>query len=153
MKRDILKKEIEKSLEKWPAYRKLRNKVTKEIRDAIRDYYRQLVDENIGNPKKIWKAINKVLGKKEKSVKLSSVKIEGKCLTREHDILEALNQYFVSVGPKLAKKIAAKPSDDYDKGIRLQYDALSVTKPMTCIKGYAYAIDRKDKQKKESPKL
>ena len=37
MKRDILKREVEKSPEKWPAYRKLRNQVTKEIRDAIRD--------------------------------------------------------------------------------------------------------------------
>ena len=112
MKRDILKKEIEKSLEKWPAYRKLRNKVTKEIRDAIRDYYRRLIDENIGNPKKMWTAINKVLGKKENSVKLSSVEIEGKYLTRERDILEALNQHFVTVGPNLAKKITAKPGDD-----------------------------------------
>jgi len=64
MKRDILKREVEKPPEKWPTYRKLRNQVTKEIRDAIRDYYRQLIDENIGNPKKMWKAINKVLGTK-----------------------------------------------------------------------------------------
>ena len=86
--------------------------LTKEIRDAIRDYYRQLIDENIGSPKKMWKAINKVLGKKGNSVKLLSVEIEGKYLTREHDILEALNQHFISVGPILAKKITAKPGDD-----------------------------------------
>ena len=30
MKRDILKRETEKSPEKWPAFRKLRNQVTKE---------------------------------------------------------------------------------------------------------------------------
>ena len=113
MKRDILKRELEKSPEKWPAYRKLRNQVTKEIRDAIRDYYRQLIDENIGNPKKMWKAINKVFGKKENSVKFWSVEIEGKyLLTRERDILEALNQHFVSVGPNLAKKSTAKPGDE-----------------------------------------
>ena len=60
------------------SYRKFRNQVTKGIRHAIRDYYRQLIDENIGNLKKMWKAINKVLGKKENSVKLSSLEIEGK---------------------------------------------------------------------------
>ena len=112
MKRDILKREVEKPPEKWPTYRKLRNQVTKEIRDAIRDYYGQLIDKNKGNPKKMLKAINKVLSKKENSVKLSSVELEGKYLTRERDILEALNQHLVSVGPNLAKKITAKPGDD-----------------------------------------
>ena len=55
------------------------------------------------------KAINKVLGKNENSVKLSSVQIEDKYLTRECDILD---QHFVSVGPNLAKKITSKPGDD-----------------------------------------
>jgi len=53
MKRDILKREVDKSPEKWPAYRKSLNQVTKEIRVAFRDYYRQLIDESIGNPKKM----------------------------------------------------------------------------------------------------
>ena len=57
----------------------------------------------------MWKAINKVLGKKENSVKLSSVEIECKYLTRKR---EARNQHFVSVGPNLAKKITAKPGDE-----------------------------------------
>ena len=66
----------------------------------------------MGNPEKMWKAINKVLGKMENSLKFSSVEVEGKCLNRERNILEALNQHFVSVGPKLAKKIATKPGGD-----------------------------------------
>ena len=37
--RDILKKEAERSPEKWSEYKQLRNKVTREMRDAIRDYY------------------------------------------------------------------------------------------------------------------
>ena len=40
------------------------------------------------------------------------MEIEGKYLTRESDILEVLNQYFVSIGPNLAKEITAKPGDD-----------------------------------------
>ena len=68
----------------------------------------------------MWKAINKVLGKKENTVKLSSVEIEGKYLTHERDILEALNQHFVSVGPNLVKKITAKPGDDCLQTITLE---------------------------------
>ena len=40
-------------------------------------------------------------------MKLLSVEIEAKYITRERDILEALNQHFVSVGPNLAKNITA----------------------------------------------
>ena len=82
------------------------------MRNAIRDYYHGLIDENIGNPKKMWKAINKVMDKNENSVKLSSVEVDGKCLTRERDVLEALNRHFVSVGSNLAKKIVSRPGDD-----------------------------------------
>ncbi len=66
----------------------------------------------MGNPKKMWKTINKVLDKNQHSVKLSSVEVNGRCLTREQDVLEALNQHFVSVGPSLAKDIVSKPGDD-----------------------------------------
>lgn len=118
MERDMLKQEAEKYPEKWPAYKRLRNQVTREMRNAIRDYYHGLIDENIGNPKKMWKTINKVLDKNENSVKLSSVEVDGKCLTRERDILKALNQHFVSVGPNLAKKIVSKPGDDCLQNIK-----------------------------------
>ena len=94
------------------------------MHDAIRDYYGRLIVDNKGSSKKMWKAINKVLGKKESSVKLSSVEIEGKYLTREHNILEALNQHFVSVGPSLAKAITAKPGDDCLQTIILEQKEL-----------------------------
>ena len=60
----------------------------------------------------MWKAINKVMDKNENSVELSSVEVDGKCLTRERDVLEALNRHFVSVGSNLAKKIVSRPGDD-----------------------------------------
>ena len=53
-------------------------------------------------------------------MKLSSVEIEGKYLTRERDILEALNRHFVSVGPNLAMKITAKPDDGCLQTITLE---------------------------------
>ena len=86
--------------------------ITRAFEFSSKDYYQRLIDENMGNPKKMWKAIIKVLGKMENSVKLSSVEVEGKCLNSERDVLEALNQHFISVGPKLAKKIPTKPRDD-----------------------------------------
>ena len=53
-----------------------------------------------------------------------------------------------SIRPNNAGKIRTYNLNK-EKGITLHYDALSVTQPMTCIKGYAYAIYREGKQKKK----
>ena len=66
----------------------------------------------------MWKAINKVLDKNENSVKLSSVEVDGKCLTRERDVLETLNLHFA--GSNLAKKIVSRPDDDCLQNIKTE---------------------------------
>ena len=83
-------------------YKQLRNKVTKEIKVAVQSHYHGLINENKDNPKKMWHTINMVLEKSSKSTMPASLNIEGRKLTKEGDILEALNHHFVSVGPKLA---------------------------------------------------
>ena len=125
---DILKQEAEKSPGEWSAYKQLRNKVTRQKRNTISDYYHGLIDENIGNPKKMWKAINKVLDKNENSVKLSSVEVEDKCLTRERDVLETSNRHFVSVGTNLAKKIVSRPGDDCLQNIKTEQKVMKFKK-------------------------
>ena len=60
----------------------------------------------------MWRTINKVLDKNVETVSLSSLEVEGKYLTRERDVMEAMNHHFASVGPKLAEKISAKPGDN-----------------------------------------
>ena len=94
------------------AYKTLRNKVTKAIRDALQSCYLGIIDENRENPKRMWKAVNKVLNRDTNSVGVSSLDIEGRTLTKEKDIAEALNQHFVTVGPKLAEKLESKNDDD-----------------------------------------
>ena len=42
----------------------------------------------------------------------SSLEVEGKYLTCEWDVVEAMNRHFALVGPKLAEKITWKPDDD-----------------------------------------
>ena len=60
----------------------------------------------------MWKTIYRVLDKDAKSTTLASIEIDGKTLTKERDVLEALNCHFVSVGPKLARSIETRPSDN-----------------------------------------
>ena len=90
LERDRLKVQAEKSPEMWSAYKRKRNQVTNEMRISIRDYYHGLIEENIGDPKKMWRTINKVLDKDVNTVSLSSLEIDGKYLTRERDVVEAM---------------------------------------------------------------
>ena len=101
-----------KSPEMWSAYTRQRNRVTKEIRYSIQDYYKGLIDKNKGDPKKMWKTINRVLDKDIKSTTVASIEIDGKMLTKQRDLLEMLHNHFVSVGPKLASSMEARPNDN-----------------------------------------
>ena len=94
------------------------------MRNAIKDYYHELIDENVGNQTKMWKTIKKVLDKNENSVKLVSVAVGGKCLTREHDVLRALSWPFIAVRPNLAKEIVSRPDDDFLQSIKLEQNVL-----------------------------
>ena len=108
--RDQAKKRAEKDHNVWPRYKKLRNKVTSELRNSVQDYYHNLIEENSGNPKAMWKTINKVLNKCKTSAPLNSVTLNGRKYVRPDEIAEAFNEHFVTIGPKLASKIEA-PTD------------------------------------------
>ena len=75
--RDQAKKDAINSPDLWQAYKTLRNKVTKAIRDALQSYYLGIIDENRENPKRMRKAVNKVLNRDTNSVGVSSLDIEG----------------------------------------------------------------------------
>ncbi len=60
----------------------------------------------------MWKTINKVLDKHTSSGIPSSLELDGKCLTKDLNILQAFNHHFTSVVPKLAEKIEDRNGDD-----------------------------------------
>ena len=62
------------------------------------------MENSKGDPKKMWKTINKVLNKDMQSTVLSNISEGWKALTKDSGMLEALNHDFVSVGTNLAKK-------------------------------------------------
>ena len=111
LERDKLKVQAENPPEIWSAYERKRNQVTKRIRISIRDYYNGLIEENIGDPKKMWR-IDNALVKNVETVSFSSLQVEGKYLTRERDVVEKMNHQLALVGPKLAEKITSNPDDD-----------------------------------------
>ena len=61
--RDLAKKRSEKDASYWSDFKRLRNKVTSEIRARVQEYYHNLIDETRNNPKAMRKTMNKVLHK------------------------------------------------------------------------------------------
>ena len=57
----------------WSSYAKQRNRVTKLIRNAIQDQYKEIVENSKGDPKRMWKTINRVRNKDMQSTVLSNI--------------------------------------------------------------------------------
>ena len=110
--RDLAKKRSEKDASYWSDYKKLRNKVTSELRARVQEYYHNLIDETQNNPKAMWKTINKVLHKNSNHTVTQNIIFEGTELKSPSQISEAFNKHFTTVGPKLAEKIEIQPFDD-----------------------------------------
>ena len=75
--RDLAKKRSEKDASYWSDYKKLRNKVTSELRARVQKYYYNLIDETQNNPKAMWKTINKVLHKNSNHTATQNIIFEG----------------------------------------------------------------------------
>ena len=99
-------------------YRKYRNVLTTVLKNAKRLYYSRVFEENKGNTGKTWNTINELLHSGNSSKKITEVEQlcintnEGdKILHSDHEIATAFNEFFVNIGPNLAKEI---PENDFD---------------------------------------
>lgn len=82
---------------KWPltyteTYRRYRNNLTKTLRSAKSDYYKDQLKSNQGNPKSHWKTINSLLGRANKIS--HSISLLPPC----DNISAAFNEHFISLG-------------------------------------------------------
>ena len=101
------------------------------LQKAIQDTYHRLIEGTKDDPKKMWKTINRVLTKDSVGTSISSLNVNGSVVTGEGELTEALNQHFVSVGPKLAEKIKTSSSDIPLKHIKLNDSGTFILKPVT----------------------
>ena len=89
----------------------MRNKITSELRNLVQQYYNTIIEENSNDPKEMWRTINKVLNKDSPS-SFFAVNFKIQRLDRPNEIAEALNEDFVTIGPKLPSSIEQKPDDN-----------------------------------------
>ena len=86
-------------------YRKFRNALTKRLRKAEKDHYEKIISENKSNLKKSWKILKEVVNKKKASVRYSKFLIGNSLSTDKKKISEGFNNFYINVGPNLARDI------------------------------------------------
>ena len=99
-------------------YRTYRNVLTTVLRNAKRKYYSDVFEMYKGDIAQTWKSINKLLKSGNSKVKTSHVdKLcvdengSKKVVTSGKEISEGFNDFFVNVGPNLAKSINGNVDD------------------------------------------
>ena len=92
------------------AYKKCRNQVTKLIKDEKAKYFNEKF-KNCNNSKECWQTINKLLNRQSKSTTINEIKANGTDVIGDINVAQEFNNYFCSVGPKLANDILSTDND------------------------------------------
>ena len=92
------------------SYKVYRNKFNKIKRIAKKVYYSNKLNELKGNLRLTWKLINEIINKNKSRSELPSDFLkEDNMISDPLEIANYLNEYFVNIGPNLAKKIPESP--------------------------------------------
>ena len=91
----------------WTKYKELRNKVNAELIKAKTNYFCNKIEDCAQSKdiKQSWNLINHLMGKNMKSNTISQLKMDNSVISDDKLKSEALNEYFVNIGAKLANEI------------------------------------------------
>ena len=98
-------------------YKRYRNDLCRLMRETEKKYYSNLIDKAEGNQGRTWHVINDIMGRKKRKAGLpDEIVLENqKVVQGTENVINALNDYFITVGPCLASKIptSRKEPEDY----------------------------------------
>ena len=115
-RRGYLKKKAVKNNSLWyhNAYKALRNKINKDVICAKRKHYVKSIEENMGNPKLMWKHLNCLLNRKSKRTGVQAIKTDEGDVVESQKIAELFNEYFSNIGPTLSNQITSISSQGFE---------------------------------------
>ena len=114
--RDYLKQKATqtKSRHFYEAYKVARNKTNKMVEKAKSRHFQHTINNNSNDPKQLWKGVNLIRGKGSKTTNITSLEVEEETVTGDENIAEALNSFFVNMGPSLSKELPESQSNYAD---------------------------------------
>ena len=87
------------------AYTTFKNRLTRLLRKAEADYYLERVDAKKKNIRSLWQIYGPIINpsRVKQSNKIEKIQVNITLLTDKKDIANALNNYFINIGPQLLK--------------------------------------------------
>ena len=91
----------------WELYNKLRNKVNTELRGQKSNYFIGKIKERCqsNDVNGSWSLINSLLGRNKKMTNVTELIVDDVSIFDDRSIAESMNEYFISIGTKLADEI------------------------------------------------
>ena len=111
----------------WANFKRMRNKVNTEIKAAKELFYNNKFIEANGDPCKTWQIINDLTSSKAVNSSIREINLNGISISKSSDLLNAFNDHFSSIGPKLAYDIPLSGNNGhchqkYVKGINNRFE-------------------------------
>lgn len=79
-----------------PIFKGLRNKVTQQLRKARANFFHDIISDTKGNCKKLWKSIDKLLGKEKPTNRSVTPKANGCIQNDDHIVGKCFNDCFIN---------------------------------------------------------
>ena len=91
----------------WELYKKLRSKFNSELRSQKSNYFIGKIKERSqsNDIKGSWSLINSLLGRNKKMTNITELIVDDVSIIDDRSIAESMNEYFISIGTKLADEI------------------------------------------------
>ena len=90
-------------------YKRYRNKLNHILKYAKRKHFQDILEQNKRNLKKTWQIFKSIVNKNKTCQVNPKFKLnDGSCITDKATISSKFNDFFVNIGPNLAKKIRLK---------------------------------------------
>ena len=111
----------------WANFKRMRNKVSTEIKAAKELFYNNKFTETNGDPRKTWQIIHELTSRKTVNLSITEINLNGTFISESSDLSNAFNDHFSSIGPKLANDIPLSNNNDhchrkYVKGINNRFE-------------------------------
>ena len=100
------------------------------VEKAKSRHFQHTINNNSNDPKQLWKGVNLIRGKGSKTTNITSLEVEEETVTGDKNIAEALNSFFVNVGPSLSKELPESQNTyagylQYSTHIAFTFDGVS----------------------------
>ena len=89
----------------WDSFKKIRNQVNNEVKEAKRCYYNNRFHNVSNDSKKTWQTINELTGRKSNKSTINGLMINNESISDPKEICNSFNKFFAEIGPQLANKI------------------------------------------------